>query len=217
MHYDHFFIYLKYAIIRDMSKKTPINKKNYLIIALLAIVIFSIASFVYARVFKAVAKVNGESITRVKYIEELEKQAGKKVLDTMITRTLIYQIAESKKATVSDKEIQAEIKKIESNLKSQKTSLDEVLKAQNMTKSDLSERIKLNLLSQKLVEKTVKVADTDVEEYIETNPTLFPQQPVSQDVKNQIKEQIRQEKISQQIQLMLNNARKKSDIDMYLQ
>ncbi len=191
--------------------------KNRLFIStFLILILFLIGLLTYIKLLEPIAKVNGESIAKKTYMDELEKQAGKRVLDGMITRTLVYQIAKNKKITVSDKEVEEEIKKIEISLKEQKSTLEQVLQSQNMTKSDLNDRVKLNRLSQKLVEKSVTVSDKEVEEYISSNPGIFENTPVTKEIKNQIKEQIKQQKMSQKIEQLITDTRKKSNIDIYL-
>lgn len=198
-----------------MTTSSSGKGKNVIIIILLLIIVGLISLIVYARAFAAIAKVNGESIPRVKFVQEMEKQSGQKVIDTLINRTLIYQAAESKNITVSDKEIKDETKKIEDSIKSQKTTLDKVLKAQNLTQSDLNERIKLNKLSQKLVEKKTSVTEKEIDDYIARNPNQFQELPVSKQLREQIKEQLKQQKINSQVQLLLTNLRKESKIQIY--
>lgn len=199
-----------------IEKKSKILNKSFVLTSSIIVFLLFLGIFTYIMLLKPVAKVNGESITKNEYIAELEKQAGKRVLDGMITRTLVYQIAKNKKVTVSDKEVEEEIKKIEISLKEQKSTLEQVLQSQNMTKSDLYDRVRLNSLSQKLVEKSVTVSDKEVEEYISSNPGIFENTLVTKEIKNQIKEQIKQQKMSQKIEQLITDTRKKSNIDIYL-
>lgn len=206
----------EYAIIRSMAKKTSVKKHNFFITILLIVIMVFIGIFIYSRTFLPVAKVNGVRITRVEFINELQKQAGQKVLDNMITKTLIYQEATKRKIFISDEPIQNEIKKIETDLKTKKTTLDTMLAAENITRNDLYERIKFNLTTQKIVEKYTQVSDKEVETFIEKNPQVFQNRELSKSIKADIKERLRQQKIAEQVKILINNLKKNSKVEVYI-
>lgn len=183
------------------------NSKTYLIIVLLIIIVIFIGLFIYARTLSPIAKVNGKRITRVSFITELEKQSGNAVLDGMITKTLIYEEANKRKISITEKHIQDEVKK---------TTLEKTLEAEHITRDDLHERIKLNLTAQKIIEKYTKVTDKEVEAFIEKNPDVFQNREVSKEIKADIKERLRQQKIAEQIKILINNLKKNSQIEVYI-
>jgi len=80
----------------------------------LGLIFLLVLGLIYFSVrFFLVASVNGQLIDRLTIIKELEKQGGKKTLDVVILKTLINQEAKKRKVTVSQKDIDAEIQKIE--------------------------------------------------------------------------------------------------------
>ncbi len=64
----------------------------------------------------AVAVINGETITRAALAEEAFIREGQKVLDAMISRTLVEQAMKARKLTVTAQEIDAEIDKYANNI-----------------------------------------------------------------------------------------------------
>ncbi len=200
-----------------MPKKSSDKKRkyHYIIAFLVVIIVIMVALFVYARNFSAVANVNGVRITRSSYISELEKQAGGMVLNAMITKTLIFQEAARKHISVSEKEVENEIKKIEKNLKTQKSSLEKALAAENITRKDLYERIKLNLTTQKLIEKYTKVTDAEVQDFKDKHPEVFSNNIVAEDVRVDIKRRLQEQKITDQTQILINTLKKNANVVIY--
>lgn len=200
-----------------MPKKTSDKERkyHYIIAFLVVIIVIMVALFVYARNFSAVANVNGVRITRSAYINELEKQAGSKVLEGLITQSLIYQEAARKHIVVSDGQIADEIAKIEKNLADQKTSLEKTLIAENITRKDLYERIKLNLTTQKLIEKYTKVTDAEVQDFIDKHPEVFSNNTVAEDVRADIKRRLQEQKITDQTQILINTLKKNAHVVIY--
>ena len=80
------------------------------------IVIAIVALLVFFRGLFVAALVNGTPVSRLELIRELEKADGKKVLSDIIVRKLIEQEAQKRKVTVTDAELENEIKKIEANV-----------------------------------------------------------------------------------------------------
>ena len=90
--------------------------------------ILLLAGLLYAfRSLFVAAMVNGQPISRVSLVRELEKQNGKQALNSLVTKTLIYQEARKQNVSVSDDEINGEMKKIEDNLQQQGQRLDQHL------------------------------------------------------------------------------------------
>jgi hypothetical protein len=131
------------------------------------IILLIVGGFYFVKSNLYVASVNGELIDRFSLIKELEKQGGKKVLDTVILKTLINQEAKKRNTKVSPQEIDAELKKIEVNVSSQGSTLDALLAQQGMTKEDLMGEIRLQLLVTKMVGSNVSVSQKEIDNYLE--------------------------------------------------
>lgn len=187
--------------------------KKFLAIIFVLLIILSLV-YVSKR-FLIVATVNGKPINRLSVLSKLEKQGGKKILETMITESLIKQEGEKRKITVSQKEIEAEMKKIEANVTSQGSTLDQALQNQGMTKSDLIDEIKIQLMLQKMAGSDIKITDKEIDDFIAAskNQQGFNGQEIP---RNQAAAQLKQQKLQQEIQAFLSDLKAKAKITYFV-
>lgn len=162
-----------------------------------------------------VATVNGQPITRLALIQQLEKESGKKTLDSIITKTLILQEANKQNKNVTDSEINEEITKIDENLKKQGQDLAMALKIQGMTMDSLKDQMKVQLTLKKLLAEKTKVSEKEVKEYIEKNKENLPKMD-EKELKNNVKQQLEQEKLNTSATEFLQALRSKAKISNLL-
>lgn len=162
-----------------------------------------------------VATVNGKPITRIELIKTLEKKEGKRTLDSLITEAVILQETNRKGIKVSDQDIDKELKNIEKSVTSQGQNLDQLLLAQNLTRDELKNQIKIQLILKKMVGK-IEVTDKEVDEYIEQNKDSIPTDAKVEDVRNQVKNQLSQQKLNEKIQNFIQDLQKKAKIEYLL-
>lgn len=193
------------TVASSSKAKTSHSKTALAIIG--GIFLFLLAIFVLKN-FLIAATVNGQPISRITVIKELEKQGGKQTLDGMITRILIQQEAKNNNITVSQEELDAEIKKIEESLKEQQTTLDAALELQGMTRNDLNNDIRLQIIVQKLVENKVEITDEEVNEFLTENADFFPEDATNEEKMTDAREQLKQQKISLETQTLVENLQK---------
>jgi len=161
--------------------------------------------------FFVAAVVNGVPVSRFTVIRELERVSGKDALDALIIQKLIDTEVGKKGIAVSADEIKSEIKKIEDQLKEQGQDLANVLKMQNMTRADLEKRIAGQKKVEKLLADKTKVEDSEVEQYLKDNKVTIPKGKDAE-YKNQIKEQLAQQKLSKEYQTLLDSLRSQAKI-----
>lgn len=178
-------------------------------------VLLVLAALYLARGVFVAATVNGQPISRLSVVQQLEKQGGKQTLDNLVTRVAIQQEGKKKNITISQKEMDEQLKKIEKNLTGQGMTLDQALQAQGMTKSALLEELKLQLTVQKLAGSNVAVTDKDVDAYIEQNKALLEQSPEQEINRTQIKDQLTQQKQQEKTQKYVEDLRKKAKVAYY--
>lgn len=193
------------------NKKMPLNKK-YLIPAI--ILILAGLLFYFKGLFVA-ATVNGQPIARTAVIAELEKQAGQRALDSMVTKALITQEAKKRNVTVSQKEFNDEAKKIKTNIEAQGQSLDSMLASQGMTKDDFNNEVRLQKLLQKMVGE-VTVTDAEVEKFMESNQQLITEDTDKTAMKKQLKESLQQEKLNEKYQTFIADLKKAAKINYFV-
>lgn len=190
------------------KSKLAIKKEHrpYFIIALV-IIIIGILLYLFKGLF-IVAMVNGQPVTRLQLIQDLEKQYGKQALNTLVTKALIQQEAKKQGVSVSDKDVQDEIKKIEASLTAQGQSLEQVLSMQGRTKASIVEDIRLQKLVEKMLAKNITISDKEVNDYIEQNKDSLPEASSSATIKEQIREQLKQQKFSLEVNTWMQNLQK---------
>lgn len=199
----------KETILRNL----PAGKAGKKAVTLLGLGIILVVALLYF--FKGLfiaAMVNGEPISRVSVIKELEKQSGKATLESLITKKLILQEAKNRNIEIGQKEIDAEIKKIETNLKGQGTTLDQALSLQGMTKDQLISEVRLQLAIQKLVSSDVKITDKEVADFLTTNKGQFPEGASEEEMKKEATEQIKSQKLQEKTQAFLADLQKKAKV-----
>ncbi len=181
------------------------------IIIALAILVLG-AVLYYGRGLVVAAVVNGQPISRLSVVRDAEKMSGKQALATSIRSVLIEQEARAKNVTVSDKEIETQIKTIETNLSKQGQKLDDTLSMQGMTRGDLRKIVTLDLLVTKLVEKDIKISDKQVNDYMEKNKEFLPKDKKEADLKKDAREQLKKQQLSSRAQAWIANLEKKAKI-----
>jgi foldase protein PrsA len=165
----------------------------------------------FGKSFIIAAVVNGQPVTRFEVVKELERQGGKQALDSIITKALIIQEANKKKISVSQKDIDTEMKNIEANLAKQGQKLDQVLTLQGMTKDQLIEQIKLQKMIEKMI-GPITVSDKEIDDYITANKETLPQDGDEKTLRSNIKTQLTQQKLSTKAQEFLATLRKNAKI-----
>ncbi len=191
-----------------------ITKKYIGIVAFIAV--FGALGY-YGKGLVVAALVNGSPISRWSVLKESEKQTGKKVLDFLIVKQLIEHEARVKGVTITDEEINGEVKKIEAGLVSQGQTLAAILKAQNMSEKDLHDQLALQKELEKLVADKVTVTDADVEDYIKKNKITLPAGVDQNAEKGKIKESLANGKRSQDMQHFVEQLRAGASIKYFVQ
>lgn len=188
-------------------------RKSYLI---LLVLVFLLGFLVWTfKGFFIVATINGSPITRLSVIQDLERQNGKQVLNSLVTKTLILQEAQKRNITVGQKEIDNEIKKIEKDFQKQGKNFDELLAAQGLTRERVKEQISIQKIIEKMLEKDIKVTDKEVDEYIEKNKEAL-QDIKPEDLKKQVQQQLRTQKLSDKFQTLLADLQKNAKINYFV-
>ena len=192
------------------SSQSPKARKAY--IALIIVILLLGAALYYFRGLFVAAVVNGQPISRLAVIRQTEQQSGKTTLDTLVRNTLIEQKAKEANVTVSDKEVDAEIATLQSNLSKQGQTLDQVLAAQGMSKDDLRQLIRLDKLVAKMVGKNITVSNKEVDDYIAKNKDSLPQGTDEATLRKQVSDQLKQQKTNDAVRIWLADVEKNSKI-----
>lgn len=201
------------TLIKKSNFKEIFKKRNILI--LLGIVIVAGVLYYFKGLF-VVALVNGQPITRLAIVQELEKRGGKQMLSSLITQALIEQEAQKRNVTVSQKEVDEAVKKVEDSLKKQGQSLDQALAFQGLTKNDFINQTKLQKLVEKLLAKDIKITDKEVNDYIEKNKNNIPEGMKPEEATASARQQLQQQKLGAKAQSWIQDLQKKAKINYFV-
>lgn len=190
----------------------PLTPK-YVIGSIIVVILVGVLGYLLAKEY-VVARVNNEYIFKPEYMAELEKASGRQVLEGLATKKLIEQEAKAKNITVSDKEIDDEIARIEKELQAQGQTLDQILSFQGMDRDELREQIVIQKTVEKLVGE-VTVTDAEVEEFISQNEGLAQEDADPETLNNQAREQLRQQKTDTRIQQLISDIRSRAKIQFF--
>jgi len=188
------------SVLKNLPQK--INKKTLLII--LAVIVLGVGLYHFRSQF-VVAIVNGRPISRLALIKEMEKQVGKQALNSLVTKTLILQEAKKQQVTITDEEIDQEIQKLEDNFTAQGQDFNQWLDLQGINRQDLSEQIKLQKIVETIAGKDIEITDQEVNDYLERNKDSLPQDLDSEEIRAGVRQQLKQQKLNEKIQLWLKS------------
>lgn len=200
-----------------VSRQTPkISKK--IAITVIALVVIGILLYLFRGLFVA-ATVNGEPISRLALVKELEGKYGKQTMDSFVAKTVIFQEMKKRNITVSDEEVNSEIKKAQDALKAQGLTLEEALAQKSMSKEELVDQIKVQKMVEKLFGKDVKVTDKEIQKYMEDNKDVLPpatEATEAAQLKEQVKQQLSQQQLAQKFQEWLAPLQQKAKVQYFV-
>lgn len=206
----------KKAVKKNVANVSVVKKsKRPLAIAAILIVIVAIV-FGLFRLF-VVASVNNQLVFRTTVVSSLEKQYGQKTLDVIVAKMLVTQEAKKKNIKVTSKEIDDEIAKLEKTVTAEGSSLDSLLSQQGMTRKDLNNEMKIQIMLTKLAGSDIKVTDQEVEEYL-TSYTAQITDPTTQitPTKEEVAEYLKSQKLDTNIQNYLSELKTKAKINYFI-
>lgn len=191
------------------------NIKNPKVYLSLTVVVLLILAFIFKNLF-VVALVNGQPIFRTQYQQQLETQAGKQVMNSLVTQQLLEQEAVKRHITVSQAELDAQVKNIQSQLATQGQTLDSALAAQGLSQSQFMEQLKLQALVQKMLADKIKVTSSEVADYINKNQSTLPTGESNAQIKAQVTQQLQQQKLSSAAQVFIQQLQAKAKITYFI-
>lgn len=197
-------------------QKTPLKSGLFSKPLMIFIVLIFLGLIYYSKNFFLAAKVNGDLIYKSELLNTLVKQSGKDVLEGMVAERLILQEAKKRIITISKEEAENEVKKIEKNVTSQGQKLDQVLALQGLTREKFREQVKVQKILEKMFSKDINVTDKEIDEFLKTNEQFLTGNADIQEVRKNVLQQLRQNKLRDKIQELIQKLKKDSQIDYLL-
>lgn len=192
-----------------------ILKHKKALIAFGAVTLVALGLFFAKGLFIA-ATVNGSPISRLSVVRELEEHSGKQALESLIQRKLIEAELNKKGITITQEEIDIELKRIEGQVVSQGETLKDVLVAQGMTEEQLREQVAVQKKLEKLLADKTQVSDEELNAYIENNKITPPEGVKIEDFRKQLSDQLKQQKFQQEAQKWVSDLITSAKIRYYV-
>lgn len=158
------------------------------------------------------ALVNGQPITRLQYVQEMENRVGQETLDNLVTQILIKQEADKQGITVDETTIDAEMQRLEEQFSQQGQSLDSLLEQQGMSRQDLRDQLKIQQQVQLLVGSETEPSEEQIAEYLEQNEAFLPEEATDEEKREMAIEQLSQQSQSEAIQNLIERLRTEASI-----
>lgn len=189
--------------------RLPLKNKKFLLIA--GVFTVGILLALTKSLFVA-AIVNGTPISRIAIIKELERQGGRDVLNGALEKALIFQEAKKLGVVVSKEALEAQIASIEEILKGQNQTLDDALKARGQTRQELAGQIRLQKTVEAILAQKINISDEDISKYFEENKELLQKDSKLEDVKEDIRKQLFQQKLNEEYGKWIEGLKTKAKI-----
>ena len=194
------------------TKRPGMNKSKMIAVAVIVLILLFV--WVFKGLFVA-AKVNGSFVSRYAVVHELEKSSGKQALQAMVTKMLIHDEAKRVGVAVSADEIATEKKRIEGIVTQQGGTLDAALVQRGLTMDDFMDQIVTQKEVEKLIGDKVSVTDTEIDQFIKQNQYTIPADKLVE-AKKQISDQIKQQKVTDAGQKLVDGLLAKAKISYYV-
>ena len=198
------------ALVKANAAADLVHHRTGLIVALAAANVYQAV-----KPGPAVAKVNGAAISRKDYDKAVAAQDGQQVLDNLINDRLVKQDAAKKHVSVSTDEVDAKLKEIKGQIGTEE-QYKQALSAQHITELSLRDSIRNFLLLQKLTADRNQVSDADVQTAYSQGKDTEYQGKSLDDVKDQIKSQLTQDKQQQAQSSYLDDLKKNAKISLHI-
>lgn len=211
----------KFAGVTSRVKKNRIAKRagamsrKKKVAVILTVLVLGYLLIVGKGLFIA-ATVNGVPISRLAVIQKLEEQNGKPTLDNLINEALIYNEARKQNISVTDQELNDRIDSIKSQVTSQGQDLDTLLSSQGMSQDEFHKQVKIQILVEKLLGDKVAVTDGEITSFLTANKDYLPQGMSDDDQKSYAKEQLTQQKLSQEFSGWISNLKSSAQINYFV-
>ena len=181
---------------------------------IVGVLLFSLAKQYRGLVLAAV--VNKTPITTFELNSILVKRYGQSTLDEIINEKLLVDLATQNQITISQADLDAEVKKLEDNLGG-KDKLAAAMTQYGLDDKALQQQIRVRLLQQKLAEKLfpTTVTDEEVKKYFDDNKLVYKDKKFD-DVKTQIKQDLTDQKLQDQFMKWFQEQKQKAAIHIYL-
>lgn len=120
-----------------------------------------------------IAIVDGKAVTESDLYNAMDKKSGNATLDKLIDNIVIENSAKTYGISISEKEVDEELKRrISTEYHSENTFLESI-KASNMTLEDAKEELRLSMLFDRIATKDIRLSEDEINKYYKNNKESF--------------------------------------------
>lgn len=195
-------------------KEKLVKHWKLLTLGLVVLVLLLIGSL--GRGLFVAAIVDGEPISRLSVIRELEKRSGGQALDTMVIKKIILKRALERGVSISSDDVDKEISTLEERMGKQGSTLEDALNQQGLTMDQFREQIILQKALEKILEDKLVATDDEVAKYLAQTKATAPTGMSQDEFKDKIKEQIKSQKFGTEVETWLTAEKQKANIRYYV-
>lgn len=149
-------------------------KENKKLVSIIAVLILAIGVFLSLALpkDKAVAKVDGEAISKDELYDVMVEQYGAATVEQLIADKIVDSEAKKEKVTITDEELNEEVDKLKESYGGEDV-FNQMLESNNTTLDVLKEDLKNYLTIRKLLEPQIEITDEELQTYFEENKDSF--------------------------------------------
>lgn len=158
--------------MKEWSKKSVRNGVFFLLLGVLlgALSTIAVKSFSSGTV---IAVVDGKEIKKADLFDAMDRKSGLTTLEQMIDNMVVEKSAKVYGISVSEKEIEDELRsRIAVEYHSESAFLESI-RASNMTLDDAREELRLEMLLKRIAVKDIRINDNEVSSYYDKNKDKF--------------------------------------------
>ncbi len=215
-------------VTRNLSAQLPVEtietpldspKKQNPLFLVLVVILLGVLAFNLAKKNRGMfiaGTVNEVSVSRSQLDKTLMTRYGKSTLDELLSIALLDQLASKNGVTVTDEEINTEIKTLEDRLggaEALKTNMAQFGIDDAKLREELTAVVKQRKLAAKLFE--VKLEETEVKKYYDDNKAQYTNKKY-EDVKAEIEGMLRDQKLQTQFSEWFNKEREGAKVNTYI-
>jgi foldase protein PrsA len=147
------------------------NKKIFVIIAALIIVMGILLTLAFTK-DSAVAKVDGEGISKDELYDKMVELYGAATVEQMIADKIVAAEAKKEKVNITESELNKEISKLKESYGGEEV-FEQVLQSNNTTLEVIKADLKNYLTIKKLLEPQIEITDEEMQTYFDENKDSF--------------------------------------------
>lgn len=210
----------RYPFAREMTFGT-IALLLFLLLASLGLFLFGNQLVLAWQERTAAAVVNGETIGKGELQRRLIQSYGDDTVQRLVDEILVLQEGRKQNIVATRQEIDEKIRGIEKQIAPE--TLDDALASRKLTRGDLDQQLRVQIITEKILGKDITLTDQDIENYFNENKESLAQDANKkaedlklEDIRQDVTEQLRARQISAKYRPWIEELRSKSTIRTFV-